>query len=250
MNQVITIMYPPGAYGSFLSWTVDRFSRIRRDLGPPVTDDPLSKDGSSHEHSSLCSIDDMQGFVLGLCESRLPAEPWKHRVHAGWPVRSGDTLDDAVGAVLDVMSPYDRLITVEPIDPDMHYISYLRAEATLDPERWYGMLGAEIGDADALAERLAADVARPRSKPREDDPRWMRLGMGNILNYNTEPQLFDMIARHLGWPVIDRDLFVDTCRRMRGMQQRFFAAMAQAKQGVGTTPAQKAVHMVHIKRKA
>ncbi len=249
MNQVVTIMYPPGAYGSFVAWTVDRFSRIRKGYEPAITDDPLSSDGSSHAHASHCGIGGLDNFVDGLRESRMPANPWKHRVHAGWPLGHGDSIDAAVGSVLEEMSPYDRLITIEPTDPDMHYICYLRAEATLDADRWYGMMGVDQGDIDGLAARLAGDVSRPRSKQTDDDPRWLRLGVGNILNYNTEPQLFDMIAKHLGWPTVDKELFVSTCKRMRGMQQRFFASMMQAKQGGGSTPVQRAIHMVHSKRK-
>lgn len=249
MNQIIAILYPPGAYGSFMSWTVDRFSRIRRRFEPAITDEPLSSDGSSHAHASLCDIGGLEEFLDGMRTARLASNPWMHQVHAGWPIGSSNTLDDAIDAVLTEMSPYDKLISIEPTDPDMVYIAYLRAEATIDPDRWHAMMGISEGDDESLIGRLSADVSRPRSRARDDDPRWLRLGMGNLLNYNTEPQLFDMIAKHLAWPVIDRDLFVQECKRMRGMQQRFFAAMSQAKQGTGSTPVQKAIHMVHTKRR-
>lgn len=250
MNQVITILYPPGAYGSFMSWTVDRFSRIRRSMDRSVADDPLSNDGSSHAHASHCSIDTLEGFITDLDDARSKMVPWKHAVHAGWPVRDGTSVDDAIESVLSWMSPYDKLITIEPTDADMHYICYLRSEATLDRDRWQSMTGIDPGDVTSLAKQLDADISRQRSTAMDGEPRWLRLGIGNILNYNTEPQLFDMIARHLAWPVVDKDLFVETCRRMRGMQQRFFAGMVQAKQGNGTTPVQRAIHMVHSKRKA
>lgn len=249
MTQVVAIAYPPGAYGSFVSWTVDRFSKIRSAHAPAITDDPLSSDGSSHGYVSHCSIDSLQDFMQGLDAARQADTKWKHQVHAGWPRLDNVSIDQSISNILDWMAPYDKLITVEPTDPDMHYICYLRGEATIDADRWYGMLGIEQGDVEGLAKKLERDVLRPRSKTRDDDPRWLRLGVGNILNYNTEPQLFDMIAKHLAWPVIDKQLFVDTCKRMRGMQQRYFAGMMQAKQGNGTTPAQQAIHIVHQKRK-
>lgn len=240
MNQVIAIACPPGAYGGFVSWTVERFSRIRRSLDGTITDDPVGNgDHGFPDPRDACSVEDFLGEMEG-CRSDM--KPWRHGTVTGWPVPTGASADDAISAALDSMAPFDRLITIEPTDPDMNYICYLRREA---------VPGETIPsqDVDEIADLIRSDIARKRSTPREDDPRWLRLGMGNILNYNTEPQLFDMIARHLGWPVVDKELFVDACKRMRGSQQRFFAGMMQAKQGKGSTPVQKAIHAVHTGRR-
>ena len=66
MNRVITIVYAPGAYGSFIGWALDRFNTIRNNFEPPIMDNPLQPDGSSHGYASFCKVRNTDSFMEEL----------------------------------------------------------------------------------------------------------------------------------------------------------------------------------------
>ena len=85
MNQVIAVIYQPGAYGSFVSWLTERTSKVRRRFEPAIMDDPLLPDGSSHAYASFCKIKGSEDFMAGLNEVRWDIRPWHTAIYAGWP---------------------------------------------------------------------------------------------------------------------------------------------------------------------
>ena len=77
MNQVTIVAYPPGAYGSFISWMIERFSKHRTG----ITDNPLLPDGSSHAYASFCKVKGIDDFMYGLNQARWDIKPWHTNIH-------------------------------------------------------------------------------------------------------------------------------------------------------------------------
>ena len=232
MNQVTVVVYPPGAYGSFISWMVERFSKHRTG----VTDDPLLPDGSSHGYASFCKVKGIDDFMAGLEQARHDTTPWHTNIYAGWPSNPLEDLNSNVRTILDWMMPFDRLIYVDVYRTDEHILCYLRNEATMDRDRWYGMLG--IDNDNQLADRLRVDIESPRLSVIDlEDPRLTLVSIEDILD-DHPGVLWNKVSQTLGWPMKDNELYFNVSTEMRRKQEKF----QQMTDGFGPegTPVQRA----------
>lgn len=238
MNQVITILYRPGAYGSFLAWALERFNSVRRKYEPAVTGNPLLPDGSSHGYASHCKVRTVPNLIQDLNEARWAATPWHFKIHAAWP--TGD-INDAIAAVQDWMYSHDKLIVVDVIDDEEFALLYLRNEATLDADRWHCMI--DVSADDELANALRRDINEPAVDPDQFilDRRIRILSLWDILN-NSAPLFGFDIFGFLGWPTYDEKLFEDRVREMRELQAPYRSRIKELKDGAAPeTPAEFAI---------
>jgi len=221
----------PGAYGSFLCWALERFSKVRKSYHPPVTDNPLLPDGSSHAYASFCKVKQEDQFIDGLNVARNSVVPWNHNVYAGWPCGKSENLQKTVENIGSWMNTMDRLIVVVPQTPVDHYICYIRNEFTLDKTRWYDILGIEKDE--QLYERMIEDIEADYSLNVED-PRILKLTISEIL-YDPPYVLFGKIAKLVGWPTCDFGLFETTLYEMRKRQEKYFNMITDANKGDSLT---------------
>jgi len=231
VNQVTIVGYPPGAYGSFISWMIERFSKHRSD----ITDDPLLPDGSSHGYASFCKVKGIDDFMSGLNQARWDIKPWHTNLYAGWPSNPLENLESNIFGIIDWMMPFDRFVFIDVYKEADHMLCYLRNEATMDRDRWYGMLG--IDNDTQLADRLRFDIESPRS-PEVYDPRFIRLDMHDIL-VDSPGVLWNKISQGLGWPMKGYDLFNTVIVEMRRRQERFYHMIDDV--GPDGTPVQRAI---------
>ena len=244
MNQVICIAYQPGAFGSFLAWTVERFSLVRKRYLPAVMDDPLLPDGSSHAYASFCKIKTVSDFMQGFHAARWDINAWHTKVFAGWP---GGDINDAVPQIQSWMMAFDKLILVECEDADDHYICYLRNESTIDRDRWYGMLN--ISSDDQLIDALRKDIDQPTlSQSLKNDPRILSLSVKKILNWSPD-QLGHAMQTVLGWPTCDHQLFRSVTSDMQSRQVQYLTRLSNIKNGIASTAAERAILQSYLERK-
>lgn len=241
MNQLTIVAYPPGAYGSFICWIIERFSKHRTKHQPAVTDNPLLPDGSSHAYASFCTIKGIDDFIAGMKAARENTLPWRTAIYAGWPGNPVEDINVNVQTVLDNMMPYDRMILVEVCNPQDIMLCYLRNESTLDRDRWFDMLG--ISNESQLAHRLKFDIEEDTI--RIDDPRLLRINFFDIL-MSEEPHLWTKISQHLGWPMIDYVKFDAVLKHMRTRQERFFNLAATA--SMDGTAVQRAITTYYMEK--
>jgi hypothetical protein len=232
VNQVTIVAYPPGAYGSFLSWMIERFSKHRTG----VTDDPLLPDGSSHAYASFCKVKGISDFMIGLNEARWDIKPWHTNIYAGWPSNPLENLEDNINDILDWMMPYDRMVFVDACHESDHMLFYLRNEATMDRDRWYDMLG--IDSDGQLADRLRFDIEGDRLR-KHDDPRMMSVTIDDIL-VDEPAVLWNRMNQFLGWPMEGFEHFNKVIAEMRRRQEKFYHMIDEV--GPVGTPAQKAIY--------
>jgi len=234
VNQVTVVVYPPGAYGSFISWMVERFSKHRTG----VTDDPLLPDGSSHGYASFCKVKGIDDFMVGLEQARQDTKPWHTNIYAGWPSNPLEDLNSNVRTILDWMMPFDRLIYIDVYRESDHMLCYIRNEATMDRDRWYGMLG--INNDNQLADRLRVDIESPRLSVIDlEDPRLTLVSIHDIL-VDESGVLWNNISQTLGWPMYDFDFFKLVLEEMKRRQEKFYHMIDQV--GPEGTPVQKAIY--------
>lgn len=248
MNQLITIMYQPGAYGSFIAWATERFSEVRKRHQPAVPDNPLLPDGSSHAYASFCKINNFADFKSGMVEARQNETPWNSAIYAGWPNRE---INLAVAETLQLMNAADRLIVVECRSEDDHALRYLRNEATLDQDRWYGMLG--ITSDNELVDAFRRDINTPQlnryNQKIENDPRFLRLSFYYILE-STAGTTFKELCKAWNWPTCDHQIFHDVFTEMQSRQERYVNRVKElAKGGSAESPAEFAVRQVLFKER-
>ena len=244
MNQVICIAYQPGAFGSFLAWATERFSKVRKQYLPAVMDDPLLPDGSSHAYASFCKIKTMNDFMQGFHAARWDIKIWHTNVFAGWP---GGNINDAVPQIQSRMMAFDKLIVVECDDADDHYLCYLRNESTMDRDRWYGMLNVST-DAQ-LIDALRKDINQPKlAQSLKNDPRILALTVKKILNWSPD-QLGHALQTTLGWPTCDHDVFRSVTADMQSRQIRYIDRLHRLKTGTANTAAEQAILTVYNERK-
>ena len=232
MNQVTIVAYPPGAYGSFISWMIERFSKHRTG----ITDNPLLPDGSSHAYASFCKVKGSDDFMYGLNQARWDIKPWHTNLYAGWPCNPVEDIADNIKDILDWMMPFDRLIYIDVYRESDHMLCYIRNEATMDQDRWYDMLG--ISSDSQLGDRLRFDI-ESRRLPAIEDPRLLRVNLHDIL-VDEPGVLWNNISQALGWPMHDFGLFKLVLEEMNQRQERFYHMIDQV--GPEGTPAQKAIH--------
>jgi len=215
---------------------IERFSKHRYNHEPSVTDDPLLPDGSSHGYASLCKINGIDDFMAGLNEARWDIKPWHTNIYAGWPHNPMENLEDNINHILDWMMPFDRMIYVDCYRDSDHILCYLRNEATMDRDRWYGMLGIN-GDSQ-LSHRLRFDIEDDRINE-NNDPRMIDVNIDDIL-VNEPQSLWDKLSKLLGWPMIDYQLFVEILEKMRKKQEKFYQMVDEI--SPSGTSVQKAIY--------
>ena len=244
MNQTICIAYQPGAFGSFLAWATERFSKVRKQYLPAVMDDPLLPDGSSHAYASFCKIKTMNDFMQGFHAARWDIKIWHTNVFAGWP---GGNINDAVPQIQSRMMAFDKLIVVECDDADDHYLCYLRNESTMDRDRWYGML--DVSTDAQLIDALRKDINQPKlAQSLKNDPRILALTVKKILNWSPD-QLGHALQTTLGWPTCDHDVFRSVTADMQSRQIRYIDRLHRLKTGTANTAAEQAILTVYNERK-
>ena len=245
MNQTICIAYKPGAFGSFLAWAVERFSAVRKRYEPAIMDNPLLPDGSSQAYASFCKIKTVDDFMQGLNATRWDVQPWHANIFAGWP---GQDINGSVSQIQEWMLGFDRLIVVECSNADDHYLCYLRNEATISRDRWYGMLN--ISSADELAAALRRDISEPLLDKSAwcHDPRISVVTVKNILEWSPD-QLGRMLSDAVSWPTCDHDVFRSVTADMQSRQIRYIDRLHRLKTGTANTAAEQAILTVYNERK-
>jgi hypothetical protein len=244
VNQVIAVLYQPGAYGSFVSWLIERTNEIRQRHEPAIMDDPLLPDGSSHAYASFCKIKDDDDFISGLNEARWDITPWHTKIYAGWPVARHKHITPAFMRIQEWMTTFDRMVYVSCDRDDDHYLRYLRNETTMDRDRWYGMLG--ITSDDQLTDALLEDLTQQPLLMH--DPRMVHIRMQDLLSMDKD-RLLGMVLDRMGWPICDMELAADALVRMRLAQQPQRLRLQRAKDGDASSPAMRAVRDAYQQRK-
>lgn len=247
MNQVVTILYRPGAYGSFLAWALERFNAVRKKYEPAVTDNPLLPDGSSHGYVSHCKVRNIPNLIEDLNQARWDITPWHFKIHAAWPTGN---VNDAIAAVQDWMYSHDKLIVVDVIDDREFALLYLRNEATLNADRWHCMLN--ISADDELVNALRRDIDEPLtdSDGYSDDRRIKFLPLWDIFNASA-PTLFGLdLFGFLGWPSCDEKLFESRLNEMRELQEIYLKRIEELNDGAKPeTPAEFAISEIFKENK-
>lgn len=238
MTNVICIAYQPGAYGSFLAWAIEKTSTARAQYQPSIMDDPLLPDGSSHAYASFCKVKNNDEFLEGFYAARREPSAVGYNMHAGWPVGEGEDITRSISLVLGNLATFDKMFMVECTDQLDHCVRYLRNEATMDRDRWYGMLGIKNGD--QLLSRLKRDIAQKQLDSEYSHSRLCRINMKDLAG--PADDLYDRITSHMGWPTRDKELFRNVKDRMWNMQCRFYDRLAELATGEPRTPAEQAVY--------
>lgn len=237
MTNVICIAYQPGAYGSFLAWAIEKTSAARSQYLPYIMDEPLLPDGSSHAYASFCKVKNNAEFIEGIYAARREPSAHGYHIHAGWPVGKGENISKSVEMVLANLSTFDKMFMVECTEEMDHCVRYLRNEATMDRDRWYGMLG--INDQDQLFSRLKQDVEEPPLDIEFSHPRLCRINMKEFSM--PADVLYNRITDHMQWPATNKDHFSVIKDRMWQMQLRFYDKLAEITTCEPKTPAELAV---------
>jgi len=213
LNRVITIVYAPGAYGSFIGWALDRFNAIRKTHQPPIMDNPLQPDGSSHGYASFCKVRDTDSFMEELEKCRNAISHWGYSIYGGWPAAIGEDIDPAIHQILRWMNSDDRIIFIER--PTLHevFLCWLNNETKMTRERWYGML--DIRDDAQLTERLQKEIDNRSCDV--SDSRIVRVSVSDILN-GDPTKLLQKLYTHLDWDIVDALDFTNVHARMVSMQ--------------------------------
>ncbi len=237
MTQLICLAYQPGAYGSFVSWVVDRFSRERNKHDPIVTDDPLLPDGSGHKYVTYCKIQNNENFLAMMDLAKSKQKPWGYNIYAGWPVGIREDINVSMFKVFDNLRDNDKMILIE-CDENDHYMRYLRNEPTMDQARWYGML--EVTDEDDLYDRLKADVETRQLASNYHNKNLLRIKMNEINNADAS-EFYDRIVNFLDWEVWDKELFVTVFNRRKELQRPYYEQLVKVIGGEANTPAERVI---------
>lgn len=207
----IIIFYTPGAYGSFLTWVIDRFNSKRKSYQPLVTDNPLQPDGSSHGYVSLCkrtTVDTIQQWL-----NTADITPWEYRIWGGWPVNTQTTLDQAIDQTLKLLNNQDRLIVVSRITEWETQLCWLNAQSKLDTARLYETFG--IGNDGDLG-RIYQQELKQRHFKRVVDPRLIEISVGEILSAPADRLL--SLVDQLGLNSCDQTLLESVLPQHRALQ--------------------------------
>lgn len=239
MTQLICLAYQPGAYGSFVSWIIDRFSAERKKHLPPVTDDPLLPDGSGHKYVTYCKIQNNLNFISMMDHARSKEKPWGYNIYAGWPVGIREDLNVSMFSALNNLMANDKMVLIECTTPDEHFMRYLRNEPTMDQARWYGML--EVMDEDDLFIRLKADVEARQFAENYHNENLLRIKMRDI-NESSADDMFDRLIGFLGWEICDRRLFNAVFERRRLLQRPYYEQLEKVRAGSAETPAERVIY--------
>jgi hypothetical protein len=207
----ILIFYTPGAYGSFLAWMIERFNTARRAHNPPVIDNPLQANGSSHSYATLCKLSPMTEIIDFLEDDQVT--PWGYRIWAGWPVTQSVSLDQAIDATLAAMGANDRLVVVSRDSEWEALLCWLNAGSKLEPSRWFSGLGIE--SPEQLTDALRAELAS-KSFKRLSDPRLLEISVNDIV-FAPADQVLSLVSE-LGLEICDHKLFETIIAENRSLQ--------------------------------
>lgn len=185
----ILIFYSPGAYGSFLTWMIDRFNQERQNHEPAVIDNPLQPDGSSHAHVSLCKFSGTESIKQWLEDSEVV--PWGYRIWGGWPVTETETLDQAIEKTLKLLGPQDKLIVVSRTTEWETQLCWLNAQTKLDSDRLKQMYGENYSQ--CLDQLYQKELAQ-RIFKRVPDSRLIEISVHEILSAPAE-RLLSLITQ-------------------------------------------------------
>lgn len=238
MTQLICLAYQPGAYGSFVSWIVDRFN-VERKQHDIVTDDPLLEDGSGHKYVTYCKIQNNANFIEMMNLARSKIKPWGYNIYAGWPVGVREDLNVNMFKAIENLNDNDKMILIECTTAEEHFIRYLRNEPTMDQARWYGML--EVTDEEDLFVRLKADVEAMPFARNYHNKNLLRINMRDI-NESDASEFYDKVTNFLEWEVCDKDLFVKIFNYRKTLQLPYYEQLNRVKSGDVHTPAERVVY--------
>lgn len=207
----IVIFYTPGAYGSFLTWLIDRFNLSRKKYQPAITDNPLQPDGSSHGHVSLCkrtTLDTVEQWI-----NNVEVVPWGYRIWGGWPVNTQTTLDQAVDQILPLLGDEDRLIVVSRTTEWETELCWLNAQSKLDPERLLTTFGIDSNtNIDSVYQRELGQ----RHFKRRADARLIEISVNEILSAPADRLL--SLVDQLGLVSCDQSLLESVLPQHRELQ--------------------------------
>lgn len=207
----ILIFYTPGAYGSFVAWMIDRFNTNRRAHNPPVIDNPLQSNGSSHSYATLCKLaplDEIHDFI-----NNVDINAWGYRIWAGWPVTPAVSLDQAIERTLMALGPNDHLIVINRITEWEALLCWLNAGSKLESQRWFDSLG--IDHHDQLLDALKSELDN-RFFHRVADPRLLEISVNELLW--APPHRVLSLITELGLDICDADLFASVLAQQRQLQ--------------------------------
>lgn len=207
----IVIFYTPGAYGSFLTWLIDRFNLSRKKYQPAITDNPLQPDGSSHGHVSLCkrtTVDTIEQWI-----NSVEVVPWGYRVWGGWPVNTQTTLDQAIDQTLPLLGTEDRLIVVSRTTEWETELCWLNAQSKLDPERLLTTFGI---DSNTSIDGVYQRELDQRHFKRRVDARLIEISVNEILSAPADRLL--SLVDQLGLISCDQSLLESVLPQHRALQ--------------------------------
>lgn len=207
----IVIFYTPGAYGSFLTWLIDRFNLSRKNHQPAITDNPLQPDGSSHGHVSLCkrtTVDTVEQWI-----NTIDVVPWGYRIWGGWPVNASTTLDQAIDQTLLLLGTEDRLIVVSRTTEWETKLCWLNAQSKLDPERLLTTFGI---DSNTSIDSVYQRELDQRHFKRRVDARLIEISVNEILSAPADRLL--SLVDQLGLVSCDQSLLESVLLQHRALQ--------------------------------
>lgn len=207
----IVIFYTPGAYGSFLTWLIDRFNFERKKHQPAIVDNPLQPDGSSHGHVSLCkrtTIDTIEHWI-----NNVEVVPWGYRIWGGWPVNSNTSLDQAIGQTLKILGTDDHLIVVSRPTEWETQLCWLNAQSKLDPERLRTTF--DINSTEDLNSIYQRELEQRHFK-RRADARLIEISVDEILSAPADRLL--SLVDQLGLISCDQTLLESVLPQHRALQ--------------------------------
>lgn len=239
MTQLISLAYQPGAYGSFVSWIIDRFSVERKKHHPVVTDNPLLPDGSGHKYVTYCKIQNNDNFIAMMDLARSKVKPWGYNIYAGWPVGVREQINPCITTAISNLQNNDKMILIECNTEQEHLMRYLRNEPTMDQARWWGMI--EATDEDDLLVRLKADVNAACFDKTYENKNLLRINMEDV-NISAADDFFNKIATFLDWEVCDKDLFKQVFEYRKTLQLPYYQQLEKVAEGQANTPAERVVY--------
>ena len=196
MNSNIAIFYVPGAMGSFVSWMLERFNTVRKD----IIDNPLTSNGSSHAYASLCTIDSIDSVESFVNNREFPE--WGYKIWAGWPVDDNHSIDECIQRTLFAMQPQDRLILITRNTTKEFNIAWSYATAKLDSSRWSGV--------------IMDNASMGTNSLRYNDEKFIELSVNELL-YSTPNRLLSILPL-VGFDICDSELFAEVLAEQRRMQ--------------------------------
>ena len=210
----IIILSPPGAYGSFVTWMIERCNADRNPCVDLVTDNPLMPNGSSHKFVSVCKSVTLS-TITDWMEKPTNSDAG-YRIWAGWTVADDQlfTLDFYINEIVKRLEPQDRLVIISRGSEWETAITWLNAAEKLTKEQWFGIL--KISSIEQLPNALATDFAsRFFTKPKDQ-----KVLIITVKDLITAPanQLLQTVS-DIGFATTDHGLFEQVLDKNRSAQR-------------------------------